>query len=143
MTLQRTFVELYVDDPASHATALATLLDLSVHQRLPAFFELANAHSVLLVSGLGELPAFLRDRGDDQVHQIGTRIELCFEMDDVDAAWNRVQASGYAVIEPIIDRPWGKRDFRVAGPNGSYLRITSSEEPQKRSMGMTMTEGES
>ena len=46
-------------------------------------------------------------------------------MDDVDALHRRVLASGYPVFEPLQERPWGLRDFRIVDPDGYFLRITS------------------
>ncbi len=31
------------------------------------------------------------------------------------------------MIEPLLVRPWGLTDFRVADPDGYYLRITSRQ----------------
>jgi hypothetical protein len=28
------------------------------------------------------------------------------------------------LAEPLTDRPWGLRDFRVVDPDGYYLRVT-------------------
>jgi uncharacterized glyoxalase superfamily protein PhnB len=39
----------------------------------------------------------------------------------------RVRRSGYPLAAPMQDRPWGLRDFRVADPDGYYLRITTPE----------------
>jgi lactoylglutathione lyase len=38
-----------------------------------------------------------------------------------------VRRSGYPLAAPMQDRPWGLRDFRVADPDGYYLRITTPE----------------
>ena len=47
------------------------------------------------------------------------------EVDDVDAWHRRVFASGHPVFEPLQERPWGLRDFRIVDPDGYYLRVTS------------------
>ena len=39
----------------------------------------------------------------------------------------RVRRSGYPLAAAMQDRPWGLRDFRVADPDGYYLRITTPE----------------
>jgi uncharacterized glyoxalase superfamily protein PhnB len=35
-----------------------------------------------------------------------------------------VVKAGYRLLEPLRERPWGLRDFRVVDPDGYYLRIT-------------------
>ncbi|WP_432546106.1 VOC family protein [Kineococcus sp. SYSU DK004] len=54
-----------------------------------------------------------------------TGVELTLEVDDVEAQLARVRDSGWPVDEPLQERPWGLRDFRVLDPDGYYLCITS------------------
>lgn len=42
---------------------------------------------------------------------------------DLDAHWRRVQQLGLEVIQPIASRPYGLREFTVAGPDGLNLRF--------------------
>ncbi|GMA52189.1 hypothetical protein GCM10025857_35460 [Alicyclobacillus contaminans] len=57
----------------------------------------------------------------------GIGVEIVLEVDDVDELYERVQASGYPVSEPLLMRPWGLKDFRLQDPDGYYLRITSRD----------------
>jgi lactoylglutathione lyase len=59
--------------------------------------------------------------------RLGLGVELVVEVDDIDAEYASVQASGYAIATPIAERPWGLRDFRLVDPNGYYIRVTSRE----------------
>jgi uncharacterized glyoxalase superfamily protein PhnB len=52
-------------------------------------------------------------------------VEIVLEVDDVDGWRDRVAASGHPIFEPLQDRPWGLRDFRISDLDGYYLRITS------------------
>jgi lactoylglutathione lyase len=36
----------------------------------------------------------------------------------------QVEAAGYPIAEPLQDRPWGLRDFRLLDPDDYYLRVT-------------------
>lgn len=57
----------------------------------------------------------------------GVGAELVLEVDDVDAAYARASPAVAAAgghIEPLVARPWGRRDFRLVDPDGYYLRIT-------------------
>jgi lactoylglutathione lyase len=54
-------------------------------------------------------------------------VEIVLETPDLDALYERVRRSGYPLAAAMQDRPWGLRDFRVADPDGYYLRITTPE----------------
>jgi predicted enzyme related to lactoylglutathione lyase len=55
----------------------------------------------------------------------GLGVEIVLEVDDVDGCHERVADSGHPILEPLRDRPWGLRDFRISDPDGYYLRLTS------------------
>ena len=55
----------------------------------------------------------------------GTGVEIVVQVDDVDALYADAQAGGLNVVKPIQDRDWGARDFRVADPDGYFVRFTS------------------
>jgi len=55
----------------------------------------------------------------------GLGVEIVIEVDDVEKWHERVADSGHPILEPLQDRPWGLRDFRIFDPDGYYLRITS------------------
>ena len=55
----------------------------------------------------------------------GTGVEVSVQVDDVDATYATVLAAGLNVVKPIQDRTWRARDFRVADPDGYFIRITS------------------
>lgn len=44
--------------------------------------------------------------------------ELCYEVDDVDAWYERVQENGLTIRKGLADRPWGHRTFSVTDPDG-------------------------
>lgn len=49
-----------------------------------------------------------------------------FRTDDVDAAFERVRASGAEVLQEPIDQPWGPRDCAFRDPSGSMVRISQT-----------------
>jgi uncharacterized glyoxalase superfamily protein PhnB len=55
----------------------------------------------------------------------GLGVEIVLEVDDLDGRHDRVAASGHEILEPLQERPWGLRDFRISDPDGYYLRTTS------------------
>jgi catechol 2,3-dioxygenase-like lactoylglutathione lyase family enzyme len=55
----------------------------------------------------------------------GVGVEIVVEVADVEEAHERVIASGWPVLVPPGERPWGLRDFRLLDPDGYYLRVTA------------------
>jgi catechol 2,3-dioxygenase-like lactoylglutathione lyase family enzyme len=49
-----------------------------------------------------------------------------FSVDDLDAAFERVRASGAEVLQEPIDQPWGPRDCAFRDPSGNMVRINQS-----------------
>lgn len=58
----------------------------------------------------------------------GVGVEIVIEVDDVDNAYalasRHAERHGGHVV-PLVDQPWGLRDFRLVDPDGYYLRVTS------------------
>ncbi|MDX6601702.1 MAG: hypothetical protein QOF13_904 [Solirubrobacterales bacterium] len=46
-----------------------------------------------------------------------------FHSDDLDAAFEKVDASGAEIVQEPTDQPWGTRDFAVRDPSGNLVRI--------------------
>lgn len=54
----------------------------------------------------------------------GYGVEIVIMVDDIDTFYEKVKSTAN-VIEPLVLRPWGIKDFRTADPFGYYLRFTS------------------
>ena len=50
-------------------------------------------------------------------------LELYFECETVDEAWDMLQKAGVSVVHPIREQPWGQRVFRVHDPDGHVVEI--------------------
>jgi catechol 2,3-dioxygenase-like lactoylglutathione lyase family enzyme len=59
----------------------------------------------------------------------GKGVILSFEVDDVDAEYQRLKDSGLIKHQQIQDKPWGERSFVVDDPNGVHLYIYKSIPP--------------
>ena len=55
----------------------------------------------------------------------GTGVEIVIQVEDVDAEYLRARRASLNVVKPIQDRAWKARDFRLADPDGYFLRVTS------------------
>jgi len=52
-----------------------------------------------------------------------------FQVDDLDAAFEQVRASGAEVLQEPIDQPWGPRDCAFRDPSGNMVRMNQAPEP--------------
>jgi catechol 2,3-dioxygenase-like lactoylglutathione lyase family enzyme len=50
-----------------------------------------------------------------------------FTVDNLDAAFERVRASGAEVLQEPIDQPWGPRDCAFRDPSGNMVRINQAQ----------------
>ena len=48
---------------------------------------------------------------------------VVFEVDDVDAEYNRLAREGLTFTTPIETEPWGERYFQVTDPNGVIVHL--------------------
>ncbi|MEU8685958.1 VOC family protein [Streptomyces sp. NPDC048611] len=55
--------------------------------------------------------------------------DLSIEVDDVDAAYTAVLASGARIVRPLQDEEWGVRRFFVEDPNGRVVNVLSHRAP--------------
>jgi catechol 2,3-dioxygenase-like lactoylglutathione lyase family enzyme len=48
---------------------------------------------------------------------------ISFEVDDVDAEYQRLRAEGLEIVQKIEEKPWGERSFVIDDPSGVHLYI--------------------
>jgi uncharacterized glyoxalase superfamily protein PhnB len=51
---------------------------------------------------------------------------IVFASDDVDAAFEKAQATGAEVLQELIDQGWGPRDCAFRDPSGNTVRISQA-----------------
>jgi predicted enzyme related to lactoylglutathione lyase len=51
---------------------------------------------------------------------------IIFRTDDLDATFEKVEASGAEVLQEPIDQPWGPRDCAFRDPSGNMVRISQA-----------------
>ena len=56
----------------------------------------------------------------------GTLPNIVFSTDDLDAAFERVRASGAEVLQEPAQQPWGARDCAFRDPSGNLVRIAQA-----------------
>lgn len=52
---------------------------------------------------------------------------LVFSSDDVDAAFEKVRATGAEVLQEPMDQGWGPRDCAFRDPSGNTVRISQAQ----------------
>jgi len=51
--------------------------------------------------------------------------DLSVEVDDVDAAYDAIRATGAEIVHPITDEEWGVRRFFARDPDGKVVNVVS------------------
>ena len=120
-------LELFVEDMEASVAFYTRVLAFDLERHEPGAYASLRRGSV--VFGLGPV-AKLPEKGGYFGRDIATRrrglgVEIVLEVDDVEGWHNHIVASGHPIFEPLRDRPWGLRDFRITDPDGYYLRVTS------------------
>ncbi len=57
----------------------------------------------------------------------GVLPNIVFSSDDVDAAFERVRASGAEVLQEPADQGWGQKDCAFRDPSGNTVRIAQAQ----------------
>lgn len=59
----------------------------------------------------------------------GKGLIISFEVDDVDAEYDRLKGEGVQIYQEMQDKPWGERSFVIDDPNGVHLYIYTATSP--------------
>ncbi len=133
----RVRLELFVDDVAASIAFYTEVLGFAVVRRTDRYASLRRGRVVLGLGPVGKLPprgtgpGFTQDRlRADR----GAGVEIVLELDSVTELTELHDRCRYRglVVEPLRDRPWGLRDFRLVDPDGYYLRITHGDATTQR-----------
>jgi lactoylglutathione lyase len=123
--------ELFVADRDKSVDFYTSVLGFEVNRLEESYASLTCGYVTLGLGRQAELPESGDGPGFTQerlARETGAGVEIVLETPDLDALYERVRRSGYPLAAPMQDRPWGLRDFRVADPDGYYLRITTPED---------------
>lgn len=121
-------LELFVDDVEISTRFYVDGLGFVVERRESGYAHLRRGDAELGLAAMARLPergpgpGFTRER---LAVARGTGVEIVLEVDDLEGMAQAVARAGFSIIEPLQERPWGLVDFRVADPDGYYVRITS------------------
>ena len=119
-------VELFVDD-LDTSIGFYAALGFAVERREHDYASLRWGDAVIGLGPVAKLPSTGPGPGFTQERLAGVRgvgTEIVLEVEDLDVALAAARAAGHPLADEPSDQPWGQRDFRLADPDGYYLRIT-------------------
>jgi len=125
-------MELFVDDPDVSVAFYRDLLGFQVERHGEDYVSIRRGLVVLGLGPVAKLPeagdgtGFTRQRlGRGK----GAGVEIVLELDGLDElrALHEHCCRHGAVAEPLQLRSWGLHDFRLADPDGYYLRVTHGD----------------
>ncbi len=121
----RFFAELFVTDLARSRQFYCAALGFDVIRDEPSYVALQRGEArINLCPFDGLRPGhYLAVEGV----RLGSRVEFCLEVADLEAAYQQALAVGATIQTPIKERPWHRMDFRLTDPDGAYWRITTPE----------------
>jgi lactoylglutathione lyase len=120
-------LELFVEDMEVSIAFYTRVLAFELARHEPGDYASLRLGGIVL--GIGPVGKLSEEGGyfgrEIATLRRGLGVEIVLEVDDVDGWRDRVAASGHPILEPLQERPWGLRDFRISDPDGYYLRVTS------------------
>jgi lactoylglutathione lyase len=121
-------LELFVADHDVSVGFYTRVLGFVVRRRDDEYVSLTCGDVTLGLGLVRNLPEAGEGPGFSQTQVArarGAGVEIVLETTALNRLHRRVVAAGYPLAEPMHDRPWGLRDFRLVDPDGYYLRLTT------------------
>jgi catechol 2,3-dioxygenase-like lactoylglutathione lyase family enzyme len=125
-----TVVELFVAD-VERSIAFYGLLGFRVAQRWQDWIRMRRDDGAGIVLFSDQ---YIRNKPARAPHYFGPYIdreprgvgvEIVVQVSDVRALYQRLIGAAVPIVKELQDRPWGTTDFRVADPDGYFIRLTS------------------
>lgn len=119
-------LELFVSDMEKSIDFYTKVLGF---ERLKGSANYVPVRSGSIVIGLGPAASLRKEHyfnPELQNARRGLGTEIVLEVDNVQGFYGKVKACGYnRILSPLRKQSWGLTDFRIADPDGYYLRVTS------------------
>lgn len=123
MTLR---LELFVSDMQKSIDFYTDVLGFERMKGEPDYAPVRSGSVLIALGPASGLPKKHHFNPEVQNNRRGLGVEIVLEVDDVKSFFEKVKASGYkGILSPLRKQAWGATDFRIADPDGYYLRITS------------------
>ncbi|MEJ1105675.1 MULTISPECIES: VOC family protein [unclassified Kribbella] len=115
MTLR---IEVFAQDIDQAGRFYRDVLGFEELSRQPRYLWMGRGSARIGIGAAGE-PI------DPALRRVPAGTEIVLEVDDIDAEYERVRATGWPVEGAVQLQEWGLRDFRLFDADGYYLRLTS------------------
>jgi catechol 2,3-dioxygenase-like lactoylglutathione lyase family enzyme len=128
MRAMRFRLELFVENLDASVAFYERALGFRVARRELEYASLRRGDAELGLAPITKLPPRGAGPGFSQERlrrDRGVGVEIVLEVEDLAVAVDAVERAGYGLVEPPRERPWGLRDFRLADPDGYYVRVTT------------------
>ncbi|MEU6090054.1 VOC family protein [Streptomyces sp. NPDC047085] len=133
MTIALQYCHITVNDPDESLGFYRDALGLEVHNDVSAggfrWVTLGSPDQPGLEIVLSEPHAGRSEADGDALQELltkGVLPNLVFRVDDLDAAFEKIRASGAEVLQEPMDQPWGPRDCAFRDPSGNLVRISQA-----------------
>jgi lactoylglutathione lyase len=118
-------LELFVDDVARSVAFYTHALGFAVERASPDYVALCRGGVVLGIGPVTRVASNHYFSPEVSNNRRGLGAEIVLVVDDVAAAEAHARASGASLVAPLTKQRWGQTDFRLADPDGYFLRVTS------------------
>lgn len=120
-------IELFVRDVDRSVAFYRDVLQFEAARGSAGYVPMSRGTARIALGAAADLPTHHYFRPDVFSARHGVGVEIVLEVDDVAAEYARLVERGQAVLSPLQQRPWGAIDFRLADPDGYYIRVTSRQ----------------
>lgn len=118
-------LELFVNDLEKSAEFYTKVLGFERATSQPDYIPVRSGNVVLGLGRARDLSGRHYFNPELQKSRRGLGTEIVLEVDDIKSLFEKVKASGHPILAGLRRQSWGATDFRIADPDGYYLRITS------------------
>jgi catechol 2,3-dioxygenase-like lactoylglutathione lyase family enzyme len=87
----------------------------------PVYAGVTAGSAMLYISHDPELAAAIRERG--------LTPDVFLWVTNIDRVYDQHRAKGAEIVEELVQRPWGVRQYVIQDPNGYRLKIAESDNP--------------
>ncbi len=119
-------LELFVADVAASIEFYRRALNFQVvGETSEQYTMLSNGEAIISINkreALGPHHPLRAANGE----RAGLGVEIVLSVEDVEGFYDGARTCGHPVSELAL-QPWGLRDFRIADPDGYYIRVTSRQ----------------
>ena len=117
--------ELFVDNPEKTVQFYQEMFGFEIIKSEDRYTEIKQGEVRIGIGSTNKLAKDHHFNPEIKTQRKGLGVEIVFEVDDVDEVHKHIQGKNYPIETKMRMREWGKKDFRIADPDGYYIRVTT------------------